>query len=92
MDELRERRLKLQTYQNTELVEGLGWALDQAINGKITGACFVLKHGRFQHTIGVLGKYKDDPYCAMQATRKLRKILKEDAKKMEEEVYLEHTY
>ncbi len=92
MDELKARRLKLQNFNNAELIEGLGWALDQAMTGQITGACFIIKHDRFKHTIGILGKYREDPYCAMQATKKLRRTLKNQARTLEEHINIEHNY
>lgn len=86
INELNVKRLKLQEFNNSELIEGLGWILDQAINGNITGACFIIKHERYHHTIGILGNYKDDPYCAMQATKKLKRILKKSARELEEQI------
>ncbi len=91
-DELQQKRLKLQQYKNHELVEGLGWLLDQAINGQINGACFIIKHDRFKHTIGVLGKYREDPYCALRASKKLKKLIVKYAAELEEHVELDYKY
>jgi hypothetical protein len=91
-DELNAKRLKLQQYKNSELIEGLGWVLDQAINGNITGACFIIKHDRFKHTIGVLGKYRDDPYCAIRASKKLKKLIEKHADELEHTSELKHVY
>lgn len=45
-----------------------------AINGEITGACFVVKHNRKKHTIGVTGTYRDEPDCAIRPLRQLEKM------------------
>jgi hypothetical protein len=91
-DELAARRLKLQHYNDAELIEGLGWILDQAMHGKISGACFIIKHNRYQHTVGVLGKYRDDPYCALPSVKKLKVLLKQFGIEIEEHSKIEHTY
>jgi hypothetical protein len=91
-DELQQKRLKLQQYKNSELVEGLGWVLDQAINGNITGACFIIKHDRFKHTLGVLGKYRQDPYCAIRASKKLKKLIEKYADDLEDVTDIEYKY
>jgi hypothetical protein len=84
INQIQAKKLKLQNLSNSELIEGLGWILDQAINGNINGACFIIKHDRYKHTVGVLGKYRQDPYCAIQAQKKLKKVIKVYAKELEE--------
>ncbi len=91
-DELSARRLKLQNYTNKDLIEGLSWVYDQALNGNITGACFIIKHDRFKHSVGVLGKYRDDPYCAIQAHKKLKRVIKKYAKEKEDHAELQPQY
>ena len=77
------KRLELVAYDNSDLIEGLSWILDQAIAGHIKGACFIVKHERFKHSIGVLGAYRDDPYCAMRAVNKLNHLINKYADEME---------
>lgn len=77
-------KLVLQNYRNKNLVEGLAWVYDEAMRGNISGACFIIKHNRFKHSIGVVGEYRSDPYCAMRAVKRLEKTINLLADELEE--------
>lgn len=78
------KKLEIVQLKNKNLVKSLGWLLDQAIAGHITGACIVVQHNRFKHAFGIMGEYSRDPYCANRAVKKLKKVIKKEAKKLED--------
>lgn len=88
MAEKKETTLVLQTYKNKELVEGLSWLLDQALNGEISGACFMIEYSQFKHSIGILGNYRKNPYNAIRPINRLKNLIDEIADELEE--YTEH--
>ncbi len=91
-DELLQKRLKLQNYRNKDLIEGASWIYDQIINGEIKGMCFIIQHNHFHHTVGVLGDYRRDPYCALRPTDKLKTLIEQYATELEEHIEVEYKY
>lgn len=91
-DQVTARRLKLQNYKNKDLIEGTSWIYDQVIKGEIKGMCFIIQHNHFHHTVGVLGGYRDDPYCAIRASDKLKSLIDQYAAELEEHTAFELQY
>lgn len=87
-----QTKLVLQNFRNKELIEGLSWIYDQAISGKISGACFIIMHNRFKHSVGVIGDYRADPYSAIRAIKKLEATVHNYAEELEEHAEVEIQY
>lgn len=85
-----ETKLVLQNYRNQNLVEGIAWIYDLAMRGEISGACFIVKHNRFKHSIGIVGGYKSDPYCALRAVKRLKKLIHTQARSLEMMAEVDH--
>jgi len=76
-------QLKVVTYTNLNVIQCLETLLEQARMGKITGICYVVKHAPYHHSMGVVGRYLENPISGKRMAEKLVNVLECRAQSME---------
>ena len=79
----RQPSLRLVSSEDKTIISTLEDLLLQAKQGNIVGFTYIAKHAPFNHSMGILGGYEENPVCGHRVAQILAGVFEARAEKME---------